>query len=122
MKLNISSKELLALHDLLLTRYGELAPEDKERPADVQLRQVYNRLRACIIAALTNKASDPFDAWRAREQAKIDALTSQNEVLKKDAEGLMEALQLDPQDDDFTAAQYPRQGSNGRQGKRSNKR
>jgi hypothetical protein len=81
MKLNINAKELLALYNVLYQRF-EGGDDRKEDGDDVQLRQVYNRIKACVLAALTNKAQDPLDAFFQHEQAKIDQLAEKNESLK----------------------------------------
>lgn len=95
MKLNINAKELLALYNVLYERfdgrhaYDECKAEDSGAPPsdEAQLRQVYNRLRAIIVAGLTNpsKAVDPVDSWLKHEQAKIDDLKAQNEELRQAA-------------------------------------
>lgn len=131
MKLNINSRELVALHNLLHVKfctpaqfkYDEANPREAD---DVQLRQVYNRLRACIIAALANKQVDPVDAFLSREQAKIDKLTEQNEEIKKEQADLSKAML--PEDfmlgnEDFEVPEYPRRGARNRGGNRGgNKR
>jgi hypothetical protein len=125
MKLNLNSQEVLALHNLLHARYGADADEDKERSGDVYLRQVYNRLRACIVSALASKATDPFEAWSQREQAKIDDLKQQNDELKEVVTDLASSapviLTIDPSDDDF-AEPYPRRTGNPSGKRRGGKR
>ena len=126
MKLNISSKELLALHNLLYERYADprkAYEEDHPRASDdTQLRQVYNRLRACLIAGLTNKQVDPFDAFMSREQAKIDKLKDQNEEIKLGqtelAQLLKEEMMVPDDGEDFAAPEYPRRGPRNRNGNR----
>lgn len=91
MKLNINAKELLALYNVLYERFdGRQAYDTKaegEATDETQLRQVYNRLRAIIVAGLTNpgKVVDPVDSWLKHEAAKIDDLQKQNEDLKTTA-------------------------------------
>jgi hypothetical protein len=82
MKLNINAKELLALYNLLHAKV-EAGQEAGDEGDDVQLRQVYNRLRAIIVAGLTSKAVDPVDSWLKHEQEKIDDLNQQNEQLRE---------------------------------------
>lgn len=76
MKLTVNSKELLALHNFLHKKcehdHSDVGDDD------VQLRQVYGRLRAIIIASLTNKAEDPVESWLKREQSKIDKLNEES--------------------------------------------
>lgn len=126
MKLNINSKELVALHNLLhekfcdpvQCKYDETDPRAAD---DVQLRQIYNRLRACIIAALTNKQVDPVDAFLSREQAKIDTLKAQNEEVKKEQTDLVAAMtdpSMFPDDEDYVLPEYPRRGVRNRGGNR----
>jgi hypothetical protein len=81
MKLNINPKELLALYNLLHERL-ELCQERDVEGDDVQLRLIYGRLRAIIIAGLTSKAVDPVDSWLGHEQSKVNKLSEQNESLK----------------------------------------
>lgn len=126
MKLNISSKELVALHNLLHEKFCtpvqlKYDEADLREADDVQLRQVYNRLRACIIAALTNKQVDPVDAFLSREQAKIDNLKAQNEEVKREQTDLAAAmtdLTMFPDDDDYIIPDYPRKGRGNRGGNR----
>lgn len=131
MKLNINAKELLALHNLLYEKFESSAggtcykEGDDRASADIQLHQVYNRLKACLVAALTNKASDPVDAFMAREQDKIDRLKVQNDEVKREAAEIAK----DPDyfvpkgDEDYTAPDYPRRGPRGPRGNRGgNKR
>ena len=87
MKLNINAKELLALYNVLYERFDGTNTAFDESPGDsdhVQLKQVYTRLRAILIAGVTNpgKQLDPIDSWLGHEQRKIDGLTQQNEQLK----------------------------------------
>ena len=131
MKLNINAKELLALHNLLYDRYavldGDFKADDPRAADDLQLRQVYNRLRACVIAALNNRQFDPIDAFLSKEQAKIDRLKDQEDALKKEQLGLASALGIQPamleDDDDYVVADYPRRIPRNRSGNRGgNKR
>ncbi len=91
MKLNINAKELLALYNVLYERfdgrqaYDEYKDEDSSVPTDeMQLRQVYNRLKAIIVAGLINpsKALDPVDSWLKHESVKINDLQRQNDELR----------------------------------------
>jgi hypothetical protein len=129
MKLNINAKELVALHNLLHSRLNdehEYKEEDPRAVDEVQLRQVYNRLRACMIAALTNKQIDPVDAFLQREQAKINKLNDQNEAVKKDQASLAATVKNDPDffvpnvDETYDAPEYPRRGSRSHRGNRGN--
>lgn len=130
MKLNLNAKELLALHNLLYERYEasydgkHYANEDPRASADVQLRQVYSRLKACVIAALSNRQLDPVDAYFTREQAKIDTLKDQNEELKKEPAGLAKQIadefSLTKEDESYMEiAGYPRR-PRGNRGKNNN--
>ena len=102
MKLNINPKELLALYNALYDRFdGPNAhdvceyKEDDPRAGDaVQLKQVYNRLRAIIVAGLTNpgKVVDPVESWLKHEQEKVDKLNDQNETLKVEARDLVKPV------------------------------
>lgn len=132
MKLNINSRELLALHNLLYERFeSSSCPSNKcendekvERGSEVHLHEVYNRIKACIVGAL-GKAVDPFDAWSTHEQQKINKLNdelddikkSQVELTKKDVD-----IIVPDEDEDFTSPEYPRKGARNRQGNRNNKR
>ena len=56
MKLNLNAKEILALHNLLQARCcAGGSPADIAESDEVQLRQVFNRLRALLLGALSNK-------------------------------------------------------------------
>jgi hypothetical protein len=120
MKLNINAKELLALHNALYERFEgsdrkgtHFADEDPRSTDDAQLRQVYGRLKACIVGALTGRGLDPVDAWAAKEQAKIDKLSEELNDVKQEQTELAklapENLDVD-QDDDFAYLEYPRKG------------
>jgi len=136
MKLNLNAKELLALHNLLYERFeacydGSRYKEDDPRgSADAQLRQVYSRLKACVINSLTGKAVDPFDAWSEREQQKIDKLADALDDVKKSSVDLAKKAE-DPDffvpapDEQWDMAEYPKKGARpagNRQGKHHNKR
>lgn len=90
MKLNVNPKELLALHNVLYERFEDNRCHDENKDDsgtidEVQLRQIYNRLRAIIVASLISygKVVDPVDSWFKHEQLKIDDLQQQNESLKE---------------------------------------
>lgn len=76
MKISINPKELLALHDVL---NEHLRNADEGAVDSSHLRQVHNRIRAMIIAGLTdpNKVVDPVDSWLKHESAKIARLKQQ---------------------------------------------
>lgn len=101
MKLNVNPKELLALYNMLYERFDgtnchdECKADDSGPSDETHLRQVYNRLRAIIVAGLTNpsKAVDPVDSWLKHEQAKIDDLKAQNEGIKAEAQSLVAPVQ-----------------------------
>lgn len=88
MKLNITPKELLALYNTLNERFtdvngGEIDLDnykstDPKLSDAVQLKQIHVRLRAIIIAGLTNpgKALDPIDSWLDHQDAKIEELVA----------------------------------------------
>lgn len=97
MKLNVNPKELLALYNLLHARV-EQRQEVSEEGDDVHLRQVYNRLRAIIVAGLTNKAVDPVDSWLKHEQEKVNRLNDQVDAVKAEARDLGQQLPPAPGD------------------------
>jgi hypothetical protein len=125
MKLNINAKELLALHNMLYERFegaqgrdlDEYKDDDPRASDAVQLRQVYNRLRACIVGALTGKAIDPFDAWQSKEQAKIDKLNDELDSVKREQADLPRVTSPEDfgvtTDEDFSMPDYPRRGPRG---------
>lgn len=124
MKLNINAKELLALHNMLHDRFvtcGGVGGDqnDPQVADDIQLRQVYNRLRACLIGALANRQVDPIDEFMAREQAKIDRLRTQNDEVKKEVSDLVSLaseIVVPGDDDDCELPDYPRRGPRNRGG------
>lgn len=141
MKLNINAKELLALHNLLYERFEgghdegyprRFKEDDDDRAGpDARLRQVYSRLKACIVNSLTGKAVDPFDAWAEREQQKLDKLSEELDDVKKSSVDLVKKTSEDPDyfvpaaDENWDMAEYPKRGARpagGRQGKHHNKR
>jgi hypothetical protein len=128
MKLTLSAKELLALHNLLRDRIkfggydGVKTDEgDPQTSDDVQLRQVFTRLRSCLVSALSGKGTDPLDAWFDREQAKIDRLHEGLNEVKQDAAKL--AAPQPDLDECFELPDYPKPGPRGsHQGKNSSRR
>lgn len=115
MKLNLSAKEILALHNVLHERCA-LGLQPLTEPADadnVQLRQVYNRLRALMIGALSNKVVDPVDSWMQHEQAKINELNRQNDELKEVARDpdFFAPKSTDVDDYEKYALEYPRRSA-----------
>lgn len=91
MKLNVNPKELLALYNLLHARV-EQSREVSDVGDDVHLRQVYNRLRAIIVAGLTNKVVDPVDSWLKHEKEKVERLNDQVDAVKAKARDLGQRL------------------------------
>jgi len=80
MKLNLHPKEFLALYNLL-------SVHKPVGPDEVPLQEVYNRMRSCIISALSAKGipgSDDsiFDSWEKVQKKKIDELQQKNEQIK----------------------------------------
>jgi len=125
MKLNINPKELLALYNVLYERYescagGTCYKEDDERAAaDTNLHELYKRVKACIIASLTNKMVDPLDSWMEGQQRRIGELHDQNDKVKKEAqdlaaggevEGSLKPIILSAEDTDVLPESYPRKG------------
>lgn len=118
MKLNLNSKEILALHNLLYDRFDsrhahDMVDDPSAASDETQLRQVYNRLRALLIGALTNKATDPLEAWMGHEQAKIDGLKSDLDQVKQEQADLARKGPVLPEDflegnDDYDKREYPR--------------
>lgn len=138
MKLNLNSKELLALHNLLYERFEacyngkEYHDDDPRASAEAQLKQVYSRLKACIVNSLTGKCVDPFDSWAEKEQQKIDKLNEALDDVKKSSADLANAKVADDPDffvplseENWDMPEYPKRGARpagNRQGKHHNKR
>jgi hypothetical protein len=103
MKLNINAKELLALYNVLYERFEvdspmkEFMEEDPRGQTHEQLRQLYNRVKACLVASLTNRMIDPLDSWLEGQRRKIDQLNDQNEGVKQEAKDLVEKATDQPQ-------------------------
>lgn len=119
MKLNINPKELLALYNVLYdrfdgSRYDERKLEDDEESSDeTQLRQVYNRIKACIMASLQNKAVDPFESWEQGQKAKIAKLNEELDSVKtqtKDMATAQQPPQVLTAEDVEVQEDYPRKG------------
>lgn len=115
MKFTLAPKELLALHNALYDKFEShidlCAEGDVTEASDaVQLRQVYGRLKACILGALTNKAVDPIEAAMEREQSKIDRLSEELENVKREQNEFPKAITLDDFPDDTDVPEYPRRG------------
>ena len=119
MKLNINAKELLALHNLLYEKFessqgGTCYDADGVKSnADTQLHQVYGRLKACLVAALTNRPVDPIESFLAHEQVKIDKLKDQNEEVKQYAKDVARDPDyfVPEKDEDYMVPEYPRRGA-----------
>lgn len=116
MKLNLNAEELLALHNLLRDTLDVTGDRSKE-PLTVdtaRLRQVYNRVKAQFVAALSNRGGDdPLDAVMSREQSKIDRLKSTLDDVKKEHNGLADALKdkdyiVPGRDEDLEVPDYPK--------------
>jgi hypothetical protein len=93
MKLNINPKELLALHNLLYERLeGDDDCKAGDEPSDeTNLRELYKRIRSCIIGALANKGVvDPLDGWLHGQQQKIDELKEANASTHQEVQSLKE--------------------------------
>lgn len=121
MKLTINPKELLALYNVLYERFEtcydckEYADDDPRAMTDVQLKQLYGRVKACVIASLSNKMVDPLDSWITGQERKIGELNDQNEGVRKDAKHLATEARapgvpivLSAEDTDVLPDTYPR--------------
>lgn len=126
---NINAKELVALHNILYERFNARqhpTEEDSYCPDDVQLLQVYNRLRTCIIAALSSKNIDPVNVFLNREQAKIDKLKEQNEEVRQDQSQFVDSIRNDSSffvpaaGESFDMPEYPRRAPRNRGGNKGN--
>jgi len=116
MKLNVTPKELLALHNLLLAAcqppYKKYEPGVDPVPDEVYLGQLYARVRSLIVASVGRQSDDPSDVKKAsvdqalaREQAKIDKLKVELVDVKKEQAQLIAGPKpnsdfLVPEDDD----------------------
>lgn len=79
MTLTVSSKEILALYDLLYTKFRNYPVRDDSSDQDeIALHQIYTRLRTCILSSLKNGV-DPVNAFIEREEQKIVALGQQDD-------------------------------------------
>ena len=114
MKLNLNAEELLALHNLLRDTLDVYDGEKESMNSDkTRLRPVYNRVRAHFVAALSTRADDALDAVMSREQAKIDRLKTSLDDVKKEHNGLADALKdkdyiVPGRDDDLELPDYPK--------------
>lgn len=120
MKLNINAKELLALYNVLYERYEachdyakEYEENDPRGATDEQLRQVYNRVKAIVVASLSNKMVDPLDSWLQGQSRKVAELADQNEHVKQEARELADEkggspIVLSAEDTDMLPDSYPR--------------
>jgi hypothetical protein len=124
MKLNLNARELLAIHNLLRDNVSlAITPEN------VQLQHVYNRIQTCIVNALSNKATDPVDAWFAAEQKKIDKIIAENNQSERDTDpdslvdSLKDANFFVPEPEDIVSdVAYPRKSHSSRSGHRKHKK
>jgi len=117
MKLNISAKELLALHNLLHKNREGLDEES------TLVRQLYGRVKACLIGALgqTDKYTEPFEAWEEVQKKKIDVLQERLEGLKPEAVAAKVRDDLDKvesydellEEDETILPEYPRRRQSG---------
>jgi hypothetical protein len=107
MKFNVSPKEFLSLYNLLHVRLL-----DRTIPVDTFQQEVYNRMKAWIIASLTSKgdAANPADLWFEQQEAKIENLRKKS-VQEYIDEGSVQPCQTIMSDDDDTGAaprNYPK--------------
>ena len=80
MKLNINTKELLALYNILLLVVDQT--KDVTTGDLLELRNLHNRIKSIIIATLSknDKPIDEFDAWVKGQRQKIEKLAQQSNV------------------------------------------
>ncbi len=105
MRLELNAKELLALHNVLYERFeGDNARfGSAQEPIHASLRQVYYRLKGLIVAAMGKKSSTiptVAEDFLRREQAKIDALEEQPEIVV--------AFDVNDNVNDYVPPNYPR--------------
>lgn len=83
MKLTINAKELLALHNLLhltlLSQFSDSESSDDRR----QLRQLYDRVKSCLIGSLMRTHVHPMEALLDLEDEKIRRLEDKMGAPKK---------------------------------------
>lgn len=129
MKLNLNAEELLALHNLLrdtLDITGDRA-KDPLTVDSARLRQVYNRVKAQFVAALSGRSGDQLDAVMSPGQSKADRLKYTLDDVKKEHSGLGDALKdkdyiVPGRDDDLEVPDYPKRSRRSGGGGRNQKR
>ncbi len=120
MKLNINPKEVLALHNLLhdcLAHHRQGEDDTEQNSDEVQLRQLYGRLRAIITASLTSQGTDMFELWEKTQNDKIAKLIEDLDTVKQDGAALAqsaptpgEPVIMSAEDLEVLPDTYPRKG------------
>lgn len=123
MKFNLNPRELLAVHNLL---QRHLTNNDRSTNDDVQLDQVYNRLRACLLSALSDDAKvdrmsldDKLSLWLKQQRTKVDSLTTSvtrsDHVHSQPDKQQTSDILVDDDDEVLSEIAYPSGRSKGRQ-------
>lgn len=105
MRLNLNAKEFLALYNNLYEHVNGASN------VDPQLRELFNRVRACIIAGLSGKESPSLEElYLTGQHEKIERLKNQNAAINKDLSKTVSILTEDA-DDPVISPEYPRKVS-----------
>jgi len=124
-KLNVNAKEFLALYNLLHQRI-EIDDDRQYEGDEVQLHQIYGRMKSCLISSLSSdKHEDVFGTWFTQEKAKIDKLNEQLGNVKKEQADLKKSTSTSADvgeliEDDYVRPEYPRRGTGQNRGGRHN--
>lgn len=101
MKLNLNAKEFLALYNNLYEHVTVAANTDP------QLKELFNRVKACIVTSLSAKDEPPLEElYFMGQREKIDQLKQKNEEISRSV-----TILTDDANDPVVATEYPRKVS-----------
>lgn len=101
MKLNMNAKEFLAIYNVL---YEHTTTET----IDPLLKEVFNRMRACIISSLSSRDTPPLEElYFNNQKEKIMSLQQKNDEIKKDMAKHV-PIMMDDENDPVLPPEYPR--------------
>lgn len=112
-KINFNAEELIALHNLLRDTIEIYRGEKEPTTLDSdRLRQIYDRIRAHFVSALSCHDKQPITTGLIREQQKVDKLRDILDDVKKEHNDLAGALKdkdyvVPSRDEDLTLPDYP---------------
>lgn len=82
MQINLSSQEILALHNLLHSNLSKISNSHDVSEDEFNLNQVYIKLKQILLNKLSgvDGAYKKFESWEQREKVKLQNISNDNRI------------------------------------------